>query len=189
MRNRGRRQTRSAAAPLLSLGWAPGCAASNPNRGNNLPILLAEKSRYDTHQIFCVNYADYWQFLQVKNCTFDGTTGLKIYALIGLHRAQLDFYNGSTRRIKVCICILTLFISSKSSVTCWQDWRCLEVICSVASGEEEITLNTCNQLINKVDQKVDTIAPMILYLQTSGKQVGGKIKRILTKDQDQIKPR
>jgi len=78
--------------------------------------------------------------------------------------AQLDLHGRSAHRTKVCICILTLFISSKSSVTCWQHCRCLEVICSVASGEEEITLNTCNQLINKVDQNLDTISPMILYL-------------------------
>lgn len=163
-RKRGRRQAWSAAAPLLSLGWALGYAASNPGSGNNLPTVLAEKSVHDTHEIFCVNYSAYWKFLWVKTCTFDGTTWLKIYALIGLHWAQLHLHDGSTQRIKVSNCISTLFISSKSSVTCWQDWWCLEIICSVASGEEEITLNTCNQLINKVDQKLDTISPMILYL-------------------------
>lgn len=149
---------------MLSLGCELGYAVLNAGWGNNLPTVTAEKSLPDIHQIFCVNYPVYWQFLHVKSCTFDGTTGLKIYALIELHQAQLDLHDDSTHRIKVSICILTLFISSKSSVTCWQDGRCLEVICSVASGEEEIILNTCNQLINKVDQKLDTISPMILYL-------------------------
>lgn len=90
--------------------------------------------------------------------------GPKTSALTGLHSTQLDPYNGLTCGIEASVCVLTLFISSRSSGTCWQDRLCLEVIPSVASGEEEITLNTCNQLINKVDQKLDTISPMILYL-------------------------
>lgn len=108
--------------------------------------------------------------------------------LLSSSALRLDLQNGSTCRVKACVCIVTQFISSRSSRPCWQNCLCLEVICSVASGEEEIILNTCNQLINKVDQKLDTISPMILYLWTSGTQVRGKIKRVLNKDQDQIKP-
>lgn len=77
---------------------------------------------------------------------------------------RLALQNGSTCRVKACVCTVTQFIPSRSSIPCWQNCLRLEVICSVASGEEEIILNTCNQLINKVDQKVDTISPMILYL-------------------------